>query len=198
MRYESPEVIAVVLAAGYSRRFGADKRRATLTDGRPLLRATLELARQGFAETWVVLRESEDAAGLDIPDVARVLRAPAAPGGLGDSLAAAFHRLGEETDAMAAAVMLGDMPWVLSTTCQDLAARAHPECIVRPRHAGRIGHPVVFGRAFWPRLGRLSGERGARDIVSEHPGACRFVDVDDPGIHRDVDVPSDVAGYPVP
>ena len=93
---------------------------------------------------------------------------------------------------MAAAVMLGDMPWVSPTTCRRLAALADAEHILRPRHRGRAGHPVVFGRDFWASLRGLSGERGARAVLDAHAAARRSMNVDDPGIHRDVDVPGDL------
>ena len=50
-------VAALMLAAGYSRRFGADKRRATLADGRSLLAASLALPCAALAEVWQKLAE---------------------------------------------------------------------------------------------------------------------------------------------
>lgn len=186
------DVIAVVMAAGRSRRFGDDKRRAVLADGHTLLQATLALARRHFAQTWVVLRHGETPGELGLEGEFRVLHAPPGEDGLGISLGAAFQRLGEETAARAAAVMLGDMPWVAPGTCARLAALAEAGRILRPRHGGAAGHPVVFGRAFWPRLAMLRGEAGARAVLGENADACRFVDVDDPGILRDVDTPGDL------
>lgn len=189
-------VVALVMAAGLSRRFGSDKRRARLTDGRSLLQATLAQARAGFDTPWVVLRESDVPAELGIADTIPVVHAPADDSGLGTSLAAAFRELEARREkniaAIAAAVMLGDMPWVSPATCRRLMEHAHPEHILRPRHGGQLGHPVVFGRAFWPRLSRLSGDQGARQVVKENASACEWIDVDDPGVLRDVDVPKDL------
>jgi len=60
--WQAPEggavsVIALVLAAGSSTRFGSDKRRATLADGRSLLAHSVARARAVFDEVRVVLRE---------------------------------------------------------------------------------------------------------------------------------------------
>lgn len=192
-----PRVIGLVMAAGLSRRFGADKRRAKLADGRTLLAASLALAEQSFAETWVVLREEDKPADLGIADLFGVLHAPSrgSQQGLGTSLATAFsHFITREDPASAIAVMLGDIPWIAPATCRRLAAHADPAHILRPRHGGRGGHPVIFGRDFWPWLSRLSGDRGARELLRERPDACRFIDVDDPGVHRDVDTPADIGG----
>lgn len=193
MRVMSSQAIALVMAAGHSQRFGADKRRAKLADGRTLLAASVALAEQSFAETWVVLREEEAPAELGITDTLNVIHAPAEDIGLGISLATAFSRfIALEHPAPAVAVMLGDMPWLAPATCRRLAAHADPHLILRPRHGGRGGHPVLFGRDFWPRLSRLRGDQGAREVLIENPNACRFIDVDDPGIHQDIDLPQDI------
>ena len=192
-RGDDHRVVALVMAAGRSRRFGSDKRRARLADGRSLLPATLALARGSFADTWVVLGEQDDADELGIDGGLPTLRAPGDAIGLGTSLGIAFSELhAGGPRAQAAAVMLGDMPWVTPATCRRLIAQAHPERIVLPRHQGRIGHPILFGRTFWPALARLRGDRGARDLLRQWTAWWSIVEVDDPGIHRDVDVPSDL------
>ena len=50
-------VVALVLAAGRGMRFGSDKRRATLADGRSLLAHSVERARVVFDDVRVVLRD---------------------------------------------------------------------------------------------------------------------------------------------
>ena len=186
-------VIALVLAAGHSRRFGADKRRAHLDDGRPLLAATLDLAAQCFEEVWVVLRPGEQPADLGIDSTCSVVPAPGDEIGLGTSLGAGASALIEaQPNAVAIAVMLGDMPWIHPATCQALKRVVSQERIVRPRHTGQPGHPVLFGRDFWPELARLHGDQGAREVLSAHASACHVIEMDDPGILRDVDIPDDL------
>lgn len=188
-----PHVIALVLAAGHSRRFGADKRRAQLDGGRPLLNATLDLAAQCFEEVWVVLRPGEQPADLGIDPACTVVQASGNEIGLGTSLGAGASALIEaQPNAVAVAVMLGDMPWIQPATCQALKRVASQERIVRPRHAGQPGHPVLFGRDFWPELARLHGDQGARKVLSAHASACQVIEVDDPGILRDIDIPDDL------
>ena len=58
-----------------------------------------------------------------------------------------------------------------------------------PRHAGQQGHPVIFGRDFWPALGQLAGDEGARAVVRAQRDCCVVVDVEDAGVLRDVDTP---------
>lgn len=190
---EPGSVIALVMAAGKSRRFGADKRQVQLTSGLTLLQTTLALAQQNFSETWAVIGAGDDPEQLNIPSSVRVLQAPPKDIGLGTSLGAAFCALMvQRSQATAAAIMLADMPWVSVPTCQSLIQASHPKRIVRPNFTSRAGHPVVFGRSFWPQLAELKGEEGARKVIDANPKACDFIELDDPGIHWDIDVPGDL------
>lgn len=187
----SKTVLALVLAAGQGRRFGSDKRRALLADGRPLLAATLAQAQSQFVRVFVLLRDSDDAQALGVPAGVEVLRCADAEAaqGMGHSLAAAVRALqGHAGNAIA--VLLGDMPWVRGETLQALAMQARTQRIVFPQVAGERGHPVLFGRAFWPQLQQLGGDSGARALLAAQPQACFAVAVDDGGVLRDVDTPA--------
>ncbi|MET1078621.1 MAG: nucleotidyltransferase family protein [Pseudomonas sp.] len=183
-----PLVIALVLAAGRGRRFGGDKRQARLADGRTLLQATLQATQRVFAETYVLLRAEDDPAALEVPARVGVLRCGNAEQGLGDSLAAGVRALVGHP-AAAIAVVLGDMPWVAESSLRALAAQAGAGRIVLGSHGGRYGHPVLFGRQFWPPLQALHGEPGARALIEGAGAACRVLALDDPGLLRDVDTP---------
>ncbi|WP_263140495.1 nucleotidyltransferase family protein [Pseudomonas sp. RIT-PI-AD] len=180
------DVIALILAAGRGRRFGRDKRLARLPDGTPLLAASLAQARRCFAEVAVVLREDDDAQALGIPAEVRVIRCAEADLGMGHSLAAGARAL-RERPARALAVLLGDMPWIAEGSLRRLACAAEATHILFPRYRGERGHPVLFGRLFWGALETLEGDRGARELLQERPECCVAIDLDDPGVLRDVD-----------
>lgn len=190
-------VVGLMLAAGRASRFGADKRRARLTDGRALLEASLANAAAAFDELLLVLRDGDTIDDLCLPPQVRVLYTPLAERGLGASLAAGVAALSTHP-AEALAVLLGDMPWVRADTCARLIAEAGAEHIVQPCHDGRPGHPVLFGRAFWPALCELDGDEGARGLIRRHADHYRTVPVGDPGILLDVDRPTDLSGRPAP
>ncbi|UYG09152.1 NTP transferase domain-containing protein [Halomonas sp. M4R1S46] len=196
-RGEPRDVVAVILAAGASRRFGAeDKRRARMPGGQPLLAAAVANAAAAFPRLRVVLRDDDDPEALGLAPDTPVIRAPHACDGLGASLADAFADLVGDpalVDTVAAAVLLGDMPCLAPETLGALRDGAEPDRILRPRHADRPGHPVLFGRAFWPELTALAGDAGARGIIARHRSRCRELEVNDPGIHVDIDVAADLA-----
>lgn len=183
-----PTVLALVLAAGRGKRFGSDKRLARLPDGRGLLAASAERALQVFAEVHVLLRADDDAQALGLSDACRIIRCGDADQGMGHSLTAGIRALAGQ-DAEAIAVLLGDMPWVAADSLRQLASQAAAERIVYPLHDGQRGHPVLFGREFWPQLQDPRGDEGARALLQANLAACHGIVVDDPGVLRDVDRP---------
>ena len=185
----SDSIAALVLAAGQSRRFGSDKRLAELPGRGTLLVATLATLRPHFRDIHVVIGGDDDAVRLGIPDDIVTLVNPDARRGMGASLAFGMCALLRESRARAVAVMLGDMPWVRDATFAALALRAGEALIVRPTFQGEGGHPVVFGRQFWPVLCQLDGDGGAHHILLDNPAACVEIATADPGVIKDVDEP---------
>ncbi|HET8789623.1 MAG TPA: nucleotidyltransferase family protein [Modicisalibacter sp.] len=187
-------VVALVLAAGRARRFGSDKRRACLPGRGPLLAATLETLRPHFTDIRVVLRHDDDPQLLGISLDIATLPTMEAEKGMGASLAAGMRALSHGSHAEAVAVMHGDMPWVQGATFRALHARARAQSIVRPVFQRQGGHPVVFGRQFWPDLCCLEGDTGARGVVRDHRAVCIEIETLDSGVLRDIDRPEDMLG----
>lgn len=186
------QVVGLVLAAGRSRRFGGDKRCALLADGHGLLASSVSLARQVFADVRVVLRADDKPEVLGIANEVPVIRSEQAELGMGHSLASGVRQLLASSRAQAVAILLGDMPWIAPLSLQRLAEAADAEHIVLPWHAGARGQPVLFGRAFWAELSECSGDSGAKALLQRHAARCRSVQLDDPGILRDVDQRGDL------
>ncbi|MGH8434697.1 MAG: nucleotidyltransferase family protein [Pseudomonas sp.] len=184
----SPPVIALILAAGRGRRFGSDKRRASLPSGARLLASTVALAQRCFAEVYVVLRPEDEPQLLGLGAGVKIVRCAAADLGMGHSLAAGVRAVAE-LRSKAVAVLLGDMPWIAESSLQHLANAADPERIVFPLYAGERGHPVIFGRRYWRELEALTGDQGAKAVLSGHEEAWLGIELDDPGVLLDVDIP---------
>ncbi|MCH1930968.1 nucleotidyltransferase family protein [Shewanella sp. A25] len=187
----SDSCVALVLAAGFGKRFGQDKRRISMGQHSTLLGTTLASIQSVFSECYVVIRDDDKPGHLGIKDPTKIIVSTRSHNGLGASLAAGINFL-QPSNFSAAAVFLGDMPWIQATTQKRLITAARPSTIVLPTFLGQPGHPVVFGRQFWPELMLLDGDKGAKSIVSRHQKHCVFIPVDDPGILRDVDIPDDL------
>lgn len=185
-------VAALVLAAGYSRRFGSDKRSQCLGSGQTLLEASLALPCARFDEVWLVLRPGEPRP-LGLPETIRVVQSTRTRLGLAHSIAAGADQIARASQADALAIFLADMPFIRSDTLDALRAACSAEHICVPTHEGVPGHPVVFGRRFWPELCQLVGDSGARAVLQRHAHAVRRIAVDDPGILLDIDRPADLS-----
>lgn len=130
-------------------------------------------------------------AGLlaDLPLVA-VHRCAQSAQGIGASLACGVRA---SRDADAWLVALADMPLVTpATVARLLAALASGASLVAPCWCGQRGHPVGFHRRWAGRLAALSGDAGARRLLSAHPQALTLIDTDDAGVCADVDRPDDL------
>ena len=183
----------LVLAAGQSRRFGADKRLAVLPDGRTVIAATLDRVRDVFPEILLVLRADETALGesLGVPFVT----ATDAHLGMAHSLAAGIAAL---PDWDGAAVLLGDMPFTRATTLKHLVEvfteNAGSDPIVVPVHDNRNGHPVIFASRYFDEMAGISGDGGARPVMTAHGDHVIRVVTDDAGVRQDIDLPADLPG----
>lgn len=104
--------------------------------------------------------------------------------GLGDSIAAGVQAC---PDLDGWLILLGDMPFILPSSIEQVRAAIREDGISVPVLAGEYGHPVGFGREFGAKLTALTGDRGAKILFA---GAQVVeVPVDDPGVVWDVDVP---------
>jgi molybdenum cofactor cytidylyltransferase len=186
----------LLLAAGQSRRFGADKRHARLADDRSLLEAVLDTVAAAGLPVLVCLGPDDDSlqAMLAERGVESVICHNASQG-MGATLAEGMAAL---PGWQAVVVGLADMPWVRPGTWRRLADAATPATICAPVYRGRRGNPVAFGSGFFAALRESSGDIGARALVESERDHLLLVDVDDPGVLRDVDLPSDLSAAPVP
>jgi molybdenum cofactor cytidylyltransferase len=66
--------------------------------------------------------------------------------------------------------------------------------VLRATHQGRHGHPVIFAATLFPALRRADPKVGARALLHQDPSRVRNLEVDDPGVLRDFDWPTDYRG----
>lgn len=178
----------IILAAGFSRRFGSDKRRYRLPDGKTLLQATYARYLRVFANIAVVIREEDQAIIAELGSPQAIV-AHEASLGMGHSLASGVLA---KSDWDYLFVALGDMPYVSSDTLtvlkQTLISSA-TGTIVQPVYKGQPGHPVGFTPIHYEALKKLEGDNGAKSVVANARGNLVKVALDDEGVLRDLDEP---------
>jgi molybdenum cofactor cytidylyltransferase len=186
------ELVGVLLAAGRSARFGADKLLHPLADGTPMAVRCARTLVSALPRSVAVVRTGQDrlqemlrAEGLEIAVCA------GAHEGMGASLA---WGVAATAGAGGWIVALADMPCIQAATLEHLvAAMMDGASIALPVFQGRRGHPVGFGRTYRERLQACSGDRGARGILDENSARIVQLACDDPGVVWDVDRPEDLA-----
>jgi len=181
----------LILAAGNSRRFGSDKRRATLASGQTLLGAALESARASGLPLRICLGHAD----TELADSLRgqgyeVQLCRHSDLGMGATLADGAAGLGEWAGVL---VALADMAWIAPDTYRLMAEGIKHDSICAPYYKGQRGHPVGFGSGFYPELTGLAGDRGARALLDRFKPQVKRVEVSDPGVLRDADTPADLA-----
>ena len=183
----------IVLAAGMSTRMGRNKLLIEI-DGRPMVAHAADAALAAGLDPVIVVTghaaESARAVLADRP-VAFIHNAHYETG-MADSLKAGIEALPE--DAEGVVVCLGDMPDITAEHIARLLAAFDDErriCI--PVCEGRRGHPVLFGRAYFPEILSLPDGVGARAVVRAHADALRQVDIADAAVLTDLDTPEALA-----
>jgi len=185
-------IAAIVLAAGRSTRMGGPNKLLAEINGRPLVRIAADAALASQARPVIIVtghqRERVEAA-LNSLDVTLVHN-PDFAEGLSTSLKVGIAAVLPDVDG--AIVCLGDMPQVNASLIDLLLAAFDPEkgaLVVVPTIGGKRGNPVVWSRRFFPELGALDGDVGARHLIASYPeavtelpltGNAALVDVDTP------------------
>ena len=181
----------ILLAAGASTRFGSNKLLHPLEGEVPMALAALASLRAAIPHVIAVVRpgaaELENrlsAAGATVIECAN------AAAGMGASLAAGVKAAGAVAGWV---VALADMPYVRPETIEKVAASlAAGAAIVAPAYRGERGHPVGLSSQFRAQLEALRGDAGARSILKLNEASVTLIDVDDPGVCRDIDTPADL------
>ena len=197
-------VTGVVLAAGEGRRMGMPKALVDTGDGTSWLTRTVrEVQAGGCSEVLVVVGA----------EATRVQASYAGPPvtfavsehwerGMAASLRTALETLAAAEDpADAALIMLVDLPDVGADVVRRVVEHAgSPECaedcvsvLARASYDGRLGHPVLVGRAHWPAMAATSsGDEGGRRYLAAH-GAV-LIECGDLATGRDQDTPPGTSG----
>lgn len=185
--------VAIVPAAGSAERFGGAKLLAEV-DGRPLLERTVASLLDGGVERVGVVLGPEagrlrDGVGLLSDARVRTATNPDPSRGMLSSIQVGLALV--EGDPLL--VLPGDMPFVAAATVRKLLdAYRSKAAIVSPRFAGKRGHPIVIPARF--RLEILGAPEGSdlHAVLKPFADDRLDVDVDDPGVLRDVDRPEDL------
>jgi molybdenum cofactor cytidylyltransferase len=170
-------IFAILMASGFSRRFGSENKLLVPFRGKALARHTLDLVcgMDCFREIIFVAADERTAAlagGLP----SRLVRNTAPERGQRESI-----RLGVEAAGAGAASWYlffpCDQPLLDAAVIRLILDARRPGCIVQPCYRGKPGNPALFSGVFRRELLSLGrGERG-RDLIRRHPESLVRVEI---------------------
>jgi molybdenum cofactor cytidylyltransferase len=178
---------ALILAAGAGTRMGGVcKATLQLPGGETFVAAIARTAREAGCGRVIVVAAAPylDAVAGAVPQ-AFLVENPAPERGMHSSFAVAVGALAAARSVLVWPV---DLPQVTSRTVRLVVDSLAPDRIVVPCHEGRGGHPTGIGASLLAQA--LRGPT-LRDVVLADEDRVIRIPVEDPGVVRDVDTPSD-------
>lgn len=189
----TPNVGAVVMAAGVSKRMGRPKMVLQWGGGTVIEQVVHVLSDLKVASIVVVTGGSHD-------QVVDALR--------GFPVTIVYNRQFEETDMLqslqlglsalpediqAGLVVLGDQPQISADVVKGVIKRfaEAQEPLVVPSYQMRRGHPWLAARVYWDEIMRMGRDQSLRDFLASHANEIYYLVVDTPAILSDLDTPED-------
>ncbi|MGH7084058.1 MAG: NTP transferase domain-containing protein, partial [Acetobacteraceae bacterium] len=195
-----PTIAAIVLAAGRSRRMAPDNKLLIIgPSGKPIITRVVDNVLSSQARPILVVTghqadEVEQALG---GRPVRIVHAADYAAGLSASLKAGIAAVPPECPG--ALICLGDMPLVTGRMIDRLLATFDPDegrAIVLPNFRGKQGNPMLWDRRFFSEIAGITGDIGARHLISRHMEQVAEVEMADEAVLRDIDTPDALAKMP--
>ncbi len=184
-------IAGLLLAAGRSTRFGADKLTAKL-DGKAVVRLSMQ-ALSPLDIVFAVIPPGADPVvqALSRMDVRFVINL-GRDEGMASSIRAGVAALPADVEAVV--ITLGDQPFASAQVTRALCERwsAGDVAAVAPAYRDGGGHPVLFGRECFADLAQLKGDVGARSVLRALGERAAYISIDSDA-PLDVDTPEMLA-----
>ena len=179
---------ALILAAGAGTRFGSTKQLVTI-DHKPMLQWVIDSVNE-ICPNAIYSVIGSDAASLRNQIVGtHFIHNKQWSAGLGGSIALGVNRL--KSDFERIFILLADQPLVRAKHLQQLMAVYDDQHIVCSRYGDSLGVPAIFGRKHFAALTGLTGDTGAKAMLTQlqppPPSICLE------GTLEDIDTVDDLA-----
>jgi len=166
----------IILAAGTSQRFGADKTQLCIDDT-PMAISIALILKKITPNILIIINEDNNPSATN--------------SGIGSSISRAVK---ETRHADGWIFCLGDMPFIQPDTyiqVYNALNTEHERSIILPRYNKKPGHPVGFTRFYQTQLEDKTGDTGARTIINNNINNVHYIQTEDAGILIDIDTKAD-------
>lgn len=192
-----PRIGALILAAGSSRRMGAEnKLLADVVGGKPMVSHVAgALAGANVVSITVVTGHQAEAVKSALGELAAdYVHNPDYAEGLSTSLRVGVAALADDIDGVV--ICLGDMPLVSASDIDNLIAAFDPlegRGICVPVSGRKRGNPVLWAKSYLAEMAGIGGDVGARHLLEQHADQVYEVPVSGDGVLTDIDTPERLA-----
>jgi molybdenum cofactor cytidylyltransferase len=182
-------ITAIILAAGYSRRFGEDKLLIKLGN-KPIITYVIEtILKCEFQEIILVYRNEEVKRIGENYNIKNIYNQSAIMGMSSSIRCGIINAL--ETDAYM--FINGDQPYINYYVIKNLieAFNNQDESIIVPRYNGKRGNPVIFSSKWKNDFLEINGDIGGRNIIKNNKEEVYYLDIANVKWGMDMDTKED-------
>lgn len=177
----------LILAAGQSSRMrGADKMQEPV-GGAPLLAVMAQRALASGLPVFVTVPALSHPRARLLPEAVGAVPVPDAQEGMAASIRAGIGALPDDVDG--AMILPADLPDLTARDLDDMAQRYRGGILRATAQDGTPGHPVIFPRALFAELQNVTGDEGARSVITAHRDLLELIALPASHATTDLDTP---------
>ena len=185
-------ISTILLAAGQSKRMNTENKLVKKIKGIPLIKCALNnILKSSVNEIVIVLGYQSEIIEklIDKNDKIKFVLNSNFETGMASSIRKGVENLSKKTDAFF--ISLGDMPSINYDTYDQLIECKKNQKIIVPMFKGQKGNPVLFPKSFEKIMLSIQGDYGAKKILENNKKQVLNIEINDPGIIKDIDVLDD-------
>lgn len=186
---ENCNVMAVIMAAGGSKRMGRPKLDMKIND-RTLIQIVLDSTAASMVDEIVlVTRPGSIHVNESLYPHLKIVENEQWKTGQSSSMKRGLENIKPGMDAII--FMMADQPFITTEIINELLLRYYEKgaSLVAPVYKGKRGSPVIFDRSLFQELFAIEGDKGGRELLDRFPVEYVEFDTSLPGM--DIDTPED-------
>jgi molybdenum cofactor cytidylyltransferase len=192
------KVTAIVLAAGQSRRMGAENKLLMTFNEQPMIEHVAKTLNESCLDEIIVVTgfEAEQVQNTLNDYNVKFVNNPNYEQGLSTSLITGLRSVDKTADAVI--ICLGDMPLVTCAGIKQLIKEFEPDAskeICVPIYQGKRGNPILWSRRFINEMLQLEGDVGAKHLLFKYDDIVHEVPMQDSGVLLDFDTQETISGF---
>jgi len=168
-----PNIVALILAAGQSKRFGSPKQLLKWKSSNLLENAIKAISESNISNTFLVLGANyNQISELSDTDSVYIIRNDSWEQGLGNSIAFGVNYiLNKNIKVDGILLMLADQPLIDSDYLNSIIEKFKPnqnQIVASSYLNGKKGVPALFNKSCFEELTKLQGDTGAKALIENY------------------------------